>query len=828
MNEELKIIIKAVTDDINKKLDEVQKELEEVGRTAEETGKKVDEASDGMSESMKKAGAAITIAVGAITALVTAVMQLGQSSIEFQKAQARLISGFQGVGSSAKQATATYKELYSFLGETDTAVEAANLLAQITTEEKELAEWTNILKGVYATFPDSLPVEALAEATNETIKTGTVTGNLADALNWLGVSEDAVNQKLAEMNTLQDREIFLRDTLNGLYNNAAAIYDKNNASIIAMNNSQAELDIALAEATQYITPLLTSLAQMGAQLLQVVKPALETVAAAIIVFVQWIAAAAKAISNFFGGVSGKSSKAVGEVTKSAVQVKTAVSNATSGASGLNKALGGAAKAAKELKKQTMGFDELNVISSPTAAASGGSASGGVDVGAIQVPDIQIPDLSNLNLEEKFDFADKVAEVEKRIEAILVLAGLVGAAFAVWKISAIKDAALLLSKLKLIGGIAMIVAGAFLLIKGYTDAWANGIDWGNLTETLAGIGLIVGGMSLAFGSLAGAVSLLVGGIALVILAIVDFVNNGYSMEAVITLAIGAIAILVGAVWAFNAALLANPITWVVVAIMALVATFVILWNECEAFRHFWIELWDGIVAAFNAIVEWFKEAASAIAEFFVDAWEWIKEDWGRTKQFFSDVWQGIKNVFSAVGSWFSNIFSNAWQAIKNVFAPVGKFFQSVWNTITSTFKNIGNTVGSAISDGIKSAINWVLDKAVKIINGFIDGINWCIDIINAIPGVEISKISRLQVPKFAKGGVVESATLAVIGEQGKEAVVPLENNTEWMNKLADTIASRNNTPSKIVLMLDGNELGWANIHSINNITAQTGQLQLNVF
>lgn len=190
MNEELKIIIKAVTDDINKKLDEVQKELEEVGRTAEETGKKVDEASDGMSESMKKAGAAITIAVGAITALVTAVMQLGQSSMEFQKAQARLISGFQGVGSSAKQATATYKELYSFLGETDTAVEAANLLAQITTEEKELAEWTNILKGVYATFPDSLPVEALAEATNESIKNKVVTGNLADALVWLGVSEE--------------------------------------------------------------------------------------------------------------------------------------------------------------------------------------------------------------------------------------------------------------------------------------------------------------------------------------------------------------------------------------------------------------------------------------------------------------------------------------------------------------------------------------------------------------------------------------------------------------------------------------------------------------
>ena len=79
--------------------------------------------------------------------------------------------------------------------------------------------------------------------------------------------------------------------------------------------------------------------------------------------------------------------------------------------------------------------------------------------------------------------------------------------------------------------------------------------------------------------------------------------------------------------------------------------------------------------------------------------------------------------------------------------------------------------------------------------------------------------------MAKGGIVNSATLALFGEQGREAVVPLENNTEWMDVLANRIAERNSTPSKIVLMVDGKELGYASINSINGITKQTGKLQL---
>jgi copper chaperone CopZ len=157
----------------------------------------------------------------------------------------------------------------------------------------------------------------------------------------------------------------------------------------------------------------------------------------------------------------------------------------------------------------------------------------------------------------------------------------------------------------------------------------------------------------------------------------------------------------------------------------------------------------------------------------------------------------------------------------------KWFSNMWTDIKKTFSNVTNAIADGMDKAITSAMNWVMKKAIGIINGFISAINAAIGVINLIPGVSINKIAKLEVPKMAKGGVVNSATLAMFGEAGKEAVIPLENNTEWMNILADRINQRSNTPSKIVLMLDKKEFGWANINSINDITKQTGALQLSL-
>lgn len=838
MNEELKIIIKAVNDEAKKGIKEVKDALGGV----EEESSKVDKAMKGMAKG-------VAVAVGAFAAMAAAIVNLGKNSMEFQKSYSRLISGFQSSGSTVQQATETYKNLYRFLGEADTATEAANLLAQITTNTEDLAEWTTILQGVYAKFPSSIPVESLAEAANETAKVGKVTGTLADAYNWLGVSEDAVNEKLATMNTYAEREAFLRSTLTSLYGDAASTYERNNEAMLAYNESQVALDLALAEATRYVTPLLTQFNNLAASLLQVLKPAFETIIAVVMVFVKWVSAAVNFIGKLFGAFSGKGASAGNAVKASTDKVKTSIGGAASGANGLGDALGNAAKQAKELKRQTMGFDELNVVSKPTEAAAAstvGAGGGGVGASNIEIPQI---DTSAFGLD---NFDQTLKDVEEKLKGILVLVGLVGTALLAWKIKdLLKDMDAFKGKLKTASGTLLIVAGALLLVKGYSDAWANGINWANFTEILVGIGLIVGGIALAFGSTAAAIALVVGGIAMLIIGVKDLVTNGYSMEAVIMVLVGAIAVAVGIMWAFNAALLANPITWIVIAIAALVAAFIILWNECEGFRNFWKNLWQGIKDVFHAVVEWIKNAFNAVVTFFKENWQallmllvnpfagafkllydncdgfrafidkWVKN----IGQFFKDLWQGIKNTFSSVGKWFSDVFTSAWNGIKKAFSAVSSFFTGVWNTIKSLFSKVGSTIGNAVSGAFKSAINWVLEKAISIINGFLKTINAAIGIINKIPGVNIKKLALLEVPKLATGGIVTSSTIANIGEAGREAVLPLDRNTEWMDTLADRIANRSNTPSRIVLMLDSKELGYATINSINGITKQTGALQL---
>lgn len=843
MNEELKILIKAVVDDAKKNLDSVKKELEEIEKQGKETGKTIDSA-------FKKVGKGALVAVAAITAVVAAIINLGKKSQEFQKVQAKLVSGFQAVGLSTNQALSTYKGLFRFLGESDRAGEAANHLALLTQNEKHLAEWTKILQGVYARFGDSLPVEGLAEAANETLQTSKVTGTLADALNWAGVSEDEFNNQLANTTSLQEREALLRSTLNNLYSNAANLYERNNQSLIAYNESQANLDMTLARATQYITPLLTALNNLATALLTVLTPALSTIATYFTAFIQLIAEAITWVGNFFGMFGGSTTKAKADIEGYTAAMKAYTSSLSSGFSKGADGIEDTNDQIKELKKQTMGFDELNIMSSQQAVTTEGGDTGSRE--DILTP----PDPSDYGIGGDLLSLDSmlgdIDEAKEKLKGLLALVGLIGAGFLGWKIygflKQIKDLKAALAAAEFFGdlgdytealgkldeikklwgkiaGTLMVVAGAILLIQGYTDAWVNGVDWGNLSLMLSGIALIVGGLVLLVDPLAAAIGMIIGGVALLVVGIKDLIENGYSMEAVITVAVGAILVLVGAVWAFNSALLANPITWVVAAIMALVAVFVILWNECEGFRDFWKEMWSYIVLAFDAVWEWLQQAADDIAQFFVDAWHAIDKIWKGIPGFFKGLWEDIKKAFSEVKKWFSDIFTGAWNGIKKAFSAVGSFFSGVWKTITDIFSKVGKTIADAVSGAFKTAVNWVLEKAIGIINGFISAINAAISVINAIPGVSIKKLKKLEVPKLATGGIVSSATLAMIGERGKEAVLPLENNTGWMDKLAEKLASRTQTPSKIVLAIDGRELGYATLNSINSITQQTGKLQL---
>ena len=163
------------------------------------------------------------------------------------------------------------------LGDDGQATEAAAHIAQITTNEQEMAEWTTICEGVYATFGESLPIEGLTEAANETIKVGKVTGSLADALNWAGISEDEFNAKLAACKSEEERATLVRETLNGQYLEAASIYEDTAESILAANEAEAAYAEAMADLGETMEPINTALTDFKTQVIEEIKPIIEDI-----------------------------------------------------------------------------------------------------------------------------------------------------------------------------------------------------------------------------------------------------------------------------------------------------------------------------------------------------------------------------------------------------------------------------------------------------------------------------------------------------------------------------------------------------------------------
>ena len=218
--------------------------------------------------------------------------------------------------------------------------------------------------------------------------------------------------------------------------------------------------------------------------------------------------------------------------------------------------------------------------------------------------------------------------------------------------------------------------------------------------------------------------------------------------------------------------------------------------------FFTMVWAGIKAVF-AVVK------GVLSGDFSDAWEAIKNLWSKAKDFFNSIWTGIKNVFSSTGSWFGNTFKAAWNAVKNVFSATGSWFKStfqaawnavknvfsswgsffsgLWDKIKNTFSKIGTNISNAIGSAVKAGLNGVISSIEGIINSGVNMINGAINLINDIPGVNIGKISKLSLPRLARGGVVDEPTVAQIGEDGAEAVIPLERNTGWIDRLAGKVA-----------------------------------------
>lgn len=295
-----------------RQLDSYGTELADTTRQAEgsktaigKLGQAIQDNADSISNAGSKVSSAGTAISGGVVGAATALTGLAASQEEAIQQSGQLETAWVSAGGTAEQASASYDMFYRLLGESDTSTEAAQNLARLTTNEQELKQWTDIAAGAYATFGDALPLENLAEAAQETAHTGTVTGGLADALNWSTASsekwsaalsghsdaqkafndaiaegqtkEDAFNAALAACGSEQERSQIITETLTGLYGEAGRQYQETNKDLLASRDAQNEMNKSMQELGEAAMPVKTAVTEIGTSLLNQLAPALETV-----------------------------------------------------------------------------------------------------------------------------------------------------------------------------------------------------------------------------------------------------------------------------------------------------------------------------------------------------------------------------------------------------------------------------------------------------------------------------------------------------------------------------------------------------------------------
>ena len=206
--------------------------------------------------------------------------------------------------------------------------------------------------------------------------------------------------------------------------------------------------------------------------------------------------------------------------------------------------------------------------------------------------------------------------------------------------------------------------------------------------------------------------------------------------------------------------------------------------------------------------------------------------GTMMDFVGYVTNGVMGVFSGVGGWFGGVFQDAWNKVTGIFSGLWSWFRdNVWNRIVSVFSSIGTTVSDGISGAFRGVVNATLRGVYTIVNGFFGTINNALNTINKIPGVNIKTIPRFDPPQLARGGVLTQPTIAMLGEAGDEAVVPLENNTEWIDKLAAKINTatggngNDQRPVQLIVQIGEERIMNKVINLINEKTQMSGRNQV---
>jgi TP901 family phage tail tape measure protein len=210
-----------------------------------------------------------------------------------------------------------------------------------------------------------------------------------------------------------------------------------------------------------------------------------------------------------------------------------------------------------------------------------------------------------------------------------------------------------------------------------------------------------------------------------------------------------------------------------------------------------DLMDNIQKAISKaavkLSEWWDGWSQAIAQSavnlyngIIDGWNWF---WGQWTHGVETMWNGVLNSWNWFWGQWKHGIDTMWNVVVDTFGKIGDFFKSMWDGISWIFTTVGTKVGEAIGGAFKAAINaviWTVEGALNLIPNAVNG---AIDLINKLPGVNISAIPTVTLPRLAQGGVLKKGQVGYLEGDGDEAVVPLSQNTQWIDRVADKISEK---------------------------------------
>lgn len=731
-------------------LKDVSGQLKNVEKSTEDTS----DATKDFTGSMEKVGDGFSVAKGAIADFIgnalsklassigdaiTGVAGLADETREYRTIMGSLENSSQRAGYSTEETAETFKQLNGVLGDTQSAATTTANLQAIGLEQGKLEDLTNSVIGAWAKYGDSIPIDGLAEATNETIKVGQVTGTFADALNWAQMSTDdyrealssnddaltAFNKSIADGESVEDafsaalaactdqtqRADIVTQTFTKMgLDKAGEAWQKNNQSIVDANNAQANYEQSTAELGETIEPITTKIKEGFGRIVEKVAELVKKAD-----FSKVEAALDAGFSFFVDTVIPKIEDGIDFIVSHKDDIAA-----------FFEPIGSLVQTAFTFLIDTVfpaiqaGFGWLVDHKDEVLAAVAGVAAAFV----------------------AFNIVTMIQGTVSAFTTLVTVIRSVGVAQAA------------LNVIMSLNPVGLIVAGIAALIAIFVVLW-NKCDgfrefWINLWDKVKEIASVTweaisGFFSAAWDTIKG---------------VWDTVQPYFE-----------------AIWGSIKAVFA-------VVIDVLGGYFSTAWNNIKI-------VWDVVTGYFKMIWNNIKLIFSVVKKVlsgdFSGAWDAIKKIWNNVKTYFSSVWNGIKGIFSNVTGFFKEHFTGAYNAIKNVFNGIGEFFGGIWENIKGVFTGIGEKVGDAIGGTFKSVINGALHAVENAINLIPNALNGALDVINKLPGINIPNVPTVSLPRLAKGGIVDKSTLAEIGENGAEAVIPLEKNKTGLKKIASLLS-----------------------------------------